>query len=736
MFSRLSLRYRIALVIFLLEAIMLGSVLSVSLSQSRQTAEDFNTASQQASLKLLSNLSITVLLTGEYSDYQLYIEDIYKQPSIVRILLANTKDNVVASTRVSDVGYNISDRIDRSEGGWRVEPVKSAAGVLGTLAVQFSDKALLKSYKNTRNLAVSIAIAGMVIIGLVGLATGFILTRRLNQVTNAARKFADGDTNARSQVPGYDEVAALSRNVDKMAASVTEQQNMLREQSEYIELLMSSTAEAIYGVDKNGICTFVNPACINMLGYKNENDLVGKKIHNLIHHSFPGGEPYPIEKCAIRLATVENKPCHRDDEVHWRPDGTSFPVEYWSHPIIKDNELIGSVVTFIDISERKKAEQDLQRASKLDALGKLTGGIAHDFNNTLGIILGYSELAMMDLDKSSALYEHLRMIYEAAERGSSLTNKLLGFTRKKSSETIPCKLNDILLEEKLMLEKTLTPSININLNLEENLWLTEIDKNDFVDAFVNLCINARHAMNNSGEITLTTKNIDDNSSIPFAVIPGGKYVLLSVSDNGSGIETDVLQNIFDPFFTTKGKKGTGLGLAQVYGFIKRSGGFVDVKSVKGKGTTFNLYFPRLEEKEIHAIDNIESQGVENIRPGAKMLIVDDEAMLANYIEQSLAKAGYKTQVVNSAEQAINVLEQEKFDLVISDIIMPGMSGLDLKQHIETKYSSLPVLLISGYSEEFSDTLHDAKILRKPFKKEQLFQHINELLTTVTVVETS
>ena len=706
---------------------MLGAVLSVSLSQSRQTAADFNAASQQASLQLLSNLSITGLLTGEYSDYQLYIEDMHKQPSIVRILLANTAGNIVASTRVTDVGYKITEIVNQGEGGWRIEPVTSAAGVLGTLAVQFSDEALRIAYNDTRNLAIIIAIAGMIIIGLVGVATGIILTRRLNQVTNAARKFADGDINARSHVSGFDEVAILSQNVDKMAESVTEHQNMLREQSEYIKLLMDSTAEAIYGVDMEGVCTFVNPACLRMLGYNNESDLVGKKIHNLIHHTYPNGEPYPIEQCVVRLAALEGKSSHCDHEVHWRPDGTSFPVEYWSHPIVKDNKQIGSVVTFIDISERKNAEHDLQRASKLDALGKLTGGIAHDFNNTLGIILGYSDLAMTELDKSSSLYEYLKMINEAAERGSSLTNKLLGFTRKKSSKSSPCKLNDILLEEKLMLEKTLTPSININCHFEENLWLTEIDRNDFIDTLVNLCINAKHAMNSSGEINLTTENISLNTSTQLNDARPGEYVLFSVSDNGSGIEQDILQNIFDPFFTTKGKQGTGLGLAQVYGFVQRSGGFIDVKSEPGYGTTFNIYFPRMEVNEITAKENIEQQNIKNIQPEANVLVVDDEPMLANIIKQSLENAGYKTHVVHSAEQAIKVLENEKFNLVISDIIMPGISGIELKQYIEKNHPALPVLLISGYSEEFSDKAHDEEILRKPFKQEQLFQRVNELL---------
>jgi len=361
MFRRLSLRYRIALVIFLLEACMLAAVLSVSLRQSHQTAANFNTASQKASLALLSNLSVTALLTGEYSDYQLYIDDVKKQPSIESIVLSDSNQRVVASTQVTDVGKKLLDILDTNSQGWKISTVNSAAGALGTLAVQFSDAALINSYTRTRNLAIAIAVSGMIIIALVGLATGFALTRRLARVTEAARQFAAGDTSARSNLMGHDEVALLSANVDRMASAVSEQQLKLQEQSEYINLLLNSTAEAIYGVDTKGICTFVNPSCMHMLGYEREEDIVGKHIHPLIHHTYPDGRPYPMEECAVRKTTQQGLDSHNDQEVHWRADGTSFPVEYWSHPMYKDGMLIGAVVTFVDISERKRSEQELTR---------------------------------------------------------------------------------------------------------------------------------------------------------------------------------------------------------------------------------------------------------------------------------------------------------------------------------------------------------------------------------------
>jgi diguanylate cyclase (GGDEF)-like protein/PAS domain S-box-containing protein len=371
MFSKLSLRYRIALVIFLLEACMLASVLGVTLSQSQQTAREFNTASQKASLDLLSNLSITALLTSEYSDYQLYIQDIQKQPSLQHIVLADYTGRVVAGSRVTDVGLVMDDIVLDSETGWQVQPVDTPAGPMGTLAVQFSDEALSAAQLKTRNLALVIALSGMLIIALIGLATGFALTRRLRLVTEAAGSFAEGDHAARSKVGGSDEVALLSRSVDRMANVIEEKERQLTEQSEYIELLLDSTAEAIYGVDARGICTFVNMACLRMLGYQREEDLIGKSIHEMIHHTYPDGRLYPKELCKVRLATLQGQSVRADDEVHWRADGSSFPVEYWSRPMYRDGQLIGTVVAFIDISERKQTEEQIRNLAYFDPLTKL-----------------------------------------------------------------------------------------------------------------------------------------------------------------------------------------------------------------------------------------------------------------------------------------------------------------------------------------------------------------------------
>lgn len=403
MFSHLSLRYRIALVIFILETCMLAGTLGVTLSQSQKTMHEFNSASQKASMELLANLSIAALLTNEYSDFQVYIQDIQKQPLLQRIVLSNLKGRVVAGSQVTDVGRTMQDVVNIKDTGWKIQAVDTQAGSLGILAVQFSDNTLIAAQQSTRNLAILMAIIGMIIIAIVGLVTGFALTRRLSTVSDAANRFAEGDHTVRSSLEGSDEVALLSYTVNRMANVIEYKEQLLKSQTEYIELLLNSTAEGIFGTDTNGNCTFVNPACLRMLGYADENDLIGKNIHALAHHTYPDGRHYPREECKVYLATRQGQPVRVDDEVHWRADGSSFPVEYWSHPLYREGQLIGSVVSFIDISERKHTEEQIRNLAYFDPLTQLPN--RRLLLNRLGQVLisntrtqEFGALIILDLD--------------------------------------------------------------------------------------------------------------------------------------------------------------------------------------------------------------------------------------------------------------------------------------------------------------------------------------------------
>jgi PAS domain S-box-containing protein len=598
MLSRLSLRYRIALVIFLLEACMLAAVLSVSLSQSHSTAADFNAASQKASLDLLSNLSVTALLTGEYSDYQLYIDDVKKQPSIVRILLVDARERVVASTQVDDVGHKKVEVVKLQEAGWRIQPVDSAAGVLGTLFVQFSDAALTASYYKTRNLALGIAFSGMLIIALVGLATGFALTRRLQHVADAARKFYEGDVSARSRVDGRDEVAMLSRDFDNMADAVAEQQRALHDQSAYIELLFNSTAEAIYGVDTQGICTFVNPACLQLLGYAHESDLVGQQMHALIHHHYPDGSSYPVEACRVRLSTLQGQMVHVDDEVHWRRDGTAFPVEYWSHPMYRDGQLIGAVVTFVDITERRQNEARIrqlndeleqrvqERTIQLEVANKeleaFSYSVSHDLRAPLRAVDGFSQALIEDysgqLDATANSY--LARVRNGAQHMGVLIDDMLKLAQVTRMPLLPETVDMSRMAHEVLAQ------------LQEN----EPDRQVAVSI-----ADVIRARGDPGLLRIVMDNLLDNAwkytrgkavaQITFSVMQQAGETVYSVTDNGAGFDMQFAGKLFGAFQRLHRKdqfEGTGVGLATVARIVHRHGGRIWAEATLEQGARFSF----------------------------------------------------------------------------------------------------------------------------------------------------
>lgn len=362
MLSHLSLKYRIALVIFSLEALMMTAVLWQTLSSSLEATRRLHAENEKVMLQLLADLSSTALLIEELADVQLYFQQVLQQPTVKRVLLADINDRVVASSNVSDVGGPLPKLTDSSDRYWRSQAVVTAAGNLGLLAIEFSNQALLDANTQARNLGVGIAAIGMSIILIVGIIVGYALTRRLDQITGAARRFAQGDLNAQSSIRGGDEIGALGLTFDQMVRDVTQKQKQLREQSQHIRLLMDSTAEAIYGVDRDGVCVFVNPACLSVLGYEQESQLLGKNIADVIKFNNPAQTAVSTPRvCPVNKTIQTGQPVHSDQSTCQRADGSEFPVEYWIHAMRRDNVVVGAVVTFIDITERKYAEQELKQ---------------------------------------------------------------------------------------------------------------------------------------------------------------------------------------------------------------------------------------------------------------------------------------------------------------------------------------------------------------------------------------
>jgi len=415
-------------------------------------------------------------------------------------------------------------------------------------------------------------------------------------------------------------------------------------------------------------------------------------------------------------------------------------TDYVTKPIIEE-ELIARVRNLIanqkalereiDFREYLNSEEIMNRSMKMEAMGKLTGGIAHDYNNMLGIIMGYTDLLGLELSDKPELLKYVKQIEKASANGAQLTSKLLSFTRKKTVTQEIININKVLTDIGTMLEQLLTAGIHLTLNLDNDLWNVYLDGNDFENALMNMCINAKHAMGEKGSLTIVTMNTVLTRSVAdqYGLVVGD-YVRVSILDSGCGMDKDTRSRIFDPFFTTKGEDGTGLGMSQVYGFVQRSQGGIGVESKLGKGTLFTLYFPRNDSKSMNKVKHKREKGEEIPAKQYSVLIVDDEDALAELTVDVLDSAGYRSELASDANDALKKLEQHKFDVMITDIIMPGTNGYELASKVKSLYPETKIIITSGYDDILGLGVEEEVFeyrLEKPVTRIQLLECMDEIL---------
>lgn len=385
-----------------------------------------------------------------------------------------------------------------------------------------------------------------------------------------------------------------------------------------------------------------------------------------------------------------------------------------------------------DSSRRLLLEATLERSKKMDALGKLSGGIAHDYNNMLGVILGYADILENELRDQQKLAGYASAIRHAGERGARLTAKLLTFARKSAADEEVVNLNSFLLEQKHMLETTLTARISLSVNPAPGLWPVVLNTSDLENAILNLSINAMHAMPGTGCLTISTDNVVlSKSEAEVLQVEAGDYVRLSFQDTGCGMEQSELELIFDPFYTTKGEMGTGLGLAQVYGFAKQCGGGISVESTLGEGSQFSFFFPRISHVAAQVRSAEEKTPAIDVGGNETILVVDDEPALLQLSEQLLTAKGYTVICAADGPGAIEVLENQHVDLLLTDAIMGEIDGYELSSIVQDRWPTVKIQIVTGYSENVDSGKADRKLvenrLTKPFDLPKYFARIRELL---------
>lgn len=491
-----------------------------------------------------------------------------------------------------------------------------------------------------------------------------------------------------------------------------EAQQALFESEQRFRMLVEGVQDyAIYMLDTEGRVTNWNAGAEAIKGYKAD-EIVGQHFSR-----FYTEDDRAAQAPQRALATALREGKYETEARRVRKNGDLFWASVVIDPIFDEGgRHVGFAKITRDITERKEAEQELEdtraalaQSQKLQALGELTGGIAHDFNNLMTVIRGSAELLQRpDLsEERRARYVHA--IVETADRAATLTSQLLAFSRRhpQSPEVIDLNLRLDAFAE--MLTRTFGSTIGVRLNLAADLWRVEADLTQLEAALLNVAINARDAMPEGGTLTIATENVADE---------GDEMVSIALSDTGTGMSADVIQRAFEPFFTTKPVgKGTGLGLSQIHGFAAQTGGRVELHSVVGEGTTVRLLLPRSTKEVARAAADSEQV---LLPPGLRVLLVEDNEQVRAFATHLLEDLGCTVLGSHDAEQALSLLESEPVDLVFSDVVMPGMSGLELVRELQRLRPGLPALLASGYSEEIvTGAGAPMDFVRKPYARETL-----------------
>jgi PAS domain S-box-containing protein len=740
-------RQRLALGLGLGTLLMIGAASTALGFKSRQQTawvdHSLDVLQKTSELRLLireaESASRGFVLTNAASFRAEFGETTDRIPVALADLQRAVADNPVQVALLRDLAPLISQRLDASADFIRLRAAGDGVGMtdlktrargrtaMATILANFDRFSAEERRLLTQRTAASATTGSLLLaINLSGIALLLVLAGVLLRRAQLSRQALLASLDRTSVTTSSLAAKTLRQHSDLAAAHLK-----LRHSTDVLQSTLNGMAAGVLVIDAAERVIFSNPAVERLLGYRADRPLPDVREQLRVTES-DSATPIPGAQLPTPRALRGESFDRHEVVVHRKQQGDTLRLMISGRPLRDANgRIAGAAMVYHDVTEVHETERLLHQAQKLDAIGKLTGGVAHDFNNMLTIITGTIETLIEDVEDRPAMAATAALIGQAADRCTELIRHLLAFARKQPLHPRDSDVNSAVLDIAKLLRPTLGEMIEINSILEQDVMIAHIDAAQLAHALVNLAINARDAMPDGGKILIETRKVvlDEGYADANPEVVPGPYIMVAMSDTGVGMSAEVRNRAFEPFFTTKdAANGSGLGLSMVYGFAKQSSGHVKIYSEEDRGTTVRLYLPPAKGQVTAVSENpaLAPLGVETI------LVVEDDPMVQNFVVAQLRSFGYQAIATSSgAEALVKVDAGQPFDLLFTDVIMPGMNGRELAQEVVRRRPGTKVLFTSGYTDnamiEHGRLDQDALLLSKPYRKSELARMIREAL---------
>ena len=708
--------------------------------------------------RIASLKSQDYVLRNELVELHRFYQSITGTNPYIDYVFAVNKNGIIVHTSETGVPrgllqLNPPDTPDKID----ITPFKSTAGDLfylistgigdpsyADLYFVLSHNKIMSDLKYHRDLMIGV---GIVLLATIPFSLAFFLSRFVSRpvyrMREGVKRIGSGDLSFRMVMKTEDEIDQLVKDINLMAENleqvktgleeeIAERHNVemsLAKQKELLDNILNNVPLSIFWKDRHSVYMGCNRAFAKAAELKTQKDIIGKTDYDLPWKKEESDFYREIDEKIINTGL----PILDLEERITVADGEERTVVTSKVPLRdQKGNIFGVLGIYYDITEKREIEEALKHKQKMEAIGTLAGGIAHDFNNILGIIIGYTELIMSEMENDNPSSQDMQQILDSALRAKDLVRQILTFSRKSKEERKPVKLSSIVEEEARLLRSTLPANIEIRVNINSEQGIVYADHTQMHQVVMNLCTNAAHAMEENGgvlKISLSNIEVTQDLAKEYHDILPGPFLELKIEDNGTGIEPEILSRIFDPFFTTKiDGKGTGMGLSVVHGIVKAHRGNISVSSVAGKGTAFSILLPQIVSELVD-----EEISIDVPKGKERILVVDDEIKLLKLEERTLISLGYRVTPANSSIEALRIYQNspEDFDLILTDYSMPHMTGHQLSMKILEINPSASIILCTGYNDSINPEKVEAAgikaLLYKPVKRNELISKIGEIL---------